>query len=63
MERKCRPQTNSDDCGVFVAACAASVVLQTPAPIRIDNFDVVTMNTFVISFDHALSTIQGIGFC
>ena len=36
--RSCGPQTNSDDCGVFVAAYAASVVLQTPVPTCVDDF-------------------------
>ena len=36
--RNCGPQENSDDCGVFVAACAASAVLQIPAPTRVDGF-------------------------
>lgn len=39
--RKCGPQNNSNDCGVFVAACAASVVLETSIPTRVDDFRAV----------------------
>ena len=39
--RKGDPQSNSDDCGVFVAACAASVVLETVVPTRVNNFRAV----------------------
>ena len=38
VERKCGPQSNTDDCGVFVAACAAAVVLDIPIPARVDKF-------------------------
>ena len=39
--RKCGLQNNSNDCGVFVAACAASVVLETSIPTRVDDFRAV----------------------
>ena len=47
--RNCGPQTNFDDCGVFVAACAASVVLQTPAPTSVDGFRAIIANQVVQS--------------
>ena len=38
IDRACGPQKNGDDCGVFVAACAASVVLDTNTPLNVDNY-------------------------
>ena len=39
--RKCGPQNDSNDCGVSVATCAASVVLETSIPTRVDDFRAV----------------------
>ena len=41
IARNCGPQLNSSDCGVFAAACAASVVLETVVPTRLNNFRAV----------------------
>ena len=35
------------------------MVLETPAPTRIENFDFITVINSVISFEDALSTVQG----
>ena len=45
--RDYEPQTNFDDCGVFVAACAASVVMQTQAPTHVKGFQAIMASQFV----------------
>ena len=45
--RNCGPQKNANDCGVFVAACAASIVLQTPAPTHVEGFRAIMASQFV----------------
>ena len=47
VERNCGSQRNSDDCGVFVAVCAASVVLQTPPPTSVDGFRAIMASQVV----------------